>query len=284
MPPGWDNKVIVTMRGNIREKLHEYWDAGIRGPDFIWAATGPALEVYSRHPIVKKANDPGKLMGVSEFLEHVRSIVVEYAVGRVLGATSDESAIAVGDRLDAVTSYYLLHRNDFGFEDAPSGACILYAISCGLSDRDLVTTWDILIPKGGDSGEDDEEGIENADSAEVSDEGSGAKLRLKTWAQRIRKSMGHEAPGGGEVPLIDRLHRLMHLWKLGDAQKVDDYLDENALRRNDLFHRLVQSLIELSPRGSEERSLLESLSNHIGAKGMKADWQQEKLDLEAEGS
>ena len=59
----------------------------------------------------------------------------------------------------------------------------------------------------------------------------------------------------------------MHLWKAGDAHKVDEYLDENGLRRQELFKRLLQSLIELSPHGSEERSLLESLSNHIQAKG-----------------
>ena len=59
------------MRQNIREKLREFWDAGIRGPDFVWAATGPALEAYSKHPVVKKANDPGQVMPVSEFLTHV---------------------------------------------------------------------------------------------------------------------------------------------------------------------------------------------------------------------
>jgi len=48
---------------------------------------------------------------------------------------------------------------------------------------------------------------------------------------------------------------------------VDEYLDSNALRRNELFKRLLQSLIELSPEGSEERSLMESLSNHVQAKG-----------------
>jgi len=48
---------------------------------------------------------------------------------------------------------------------------------------------------------------------------------------------------------------------------VDEYLDENGLRRQELFKRLLQSLIELSPHGSEERSLLESLSNHIQTKG-----------------
>ena len=46
-----------------------------------------------------------------------------------------------------------------------------------------------------------------------------------------------------------------------------EYLDDNGLQRQELFKRLVQSLIELSNGGSEERSLLESLSNHIQAKG-----------------
>ena len=30
--------------------------------------------------------------------------------------------------LDDVTTYYLLHRHDFGMNDAPAGPCILYAV------------------------------------------------------------------------------------------------------------------------------------------------------------
>ena len=78
--------------------------------------------------------------------------------------------------------------------------------------------------------------------------------------------MGHEAPEGKAVPLIDRIHRVMHLWKDGDVQKVTSF-DDHALRRNELFKRVVQSLIELS--SNSERTLLESISNHIGAKGAK---------------
>ena len=37
-------------------------------------------------------------------------------------------------------------------------------------------------------------------------------------------------PGGRPVPLIDRIHRLMQLWKNGDVHKVDEYLDEHGLR------------------------------------------------------
>jgi putative DNA methylase len=53
--PGWDNIVLEEMRERIRTQLRAFWDAGVRGPDFVWAATGPALEAYSKYPVVKKA-------------------------------------------------------------------------------------------------------------------------------------------------------------------------------------------------------------------------------------
>jgi hypothetical protein len=276
--PGWDNKDLEEMRANIVQQLRNFWDAGIRGPDFVWAATGPALQAYSKHPVVKMANDPGKVMAISDiklpdgttelgFLSHVRRIVVDFVVLRVLSGDGDED-MAATDRLDDVTAYYLLHRHDFGLADAPVGGCILYAVSCGLSDSELADAWDILSRTGGATDEEEEEEADPDAEAEA-EEGSGSKVKLKTWAQRNRKSMGYEAPGGRPVPLIDRLHRLMHLWRAGEAAKVDEYLDNYGLRRHELFRRLLQSLIELSPAGSDERATLESISNHVGAKGAK---------------
>ena len=46
--PGWDNAVLAEMRERIHTQLRAFWDAGIRGPDFVWAATGPALEAFSQ--------------------------------------------------------------------------------------------------------------------------------------------------------------------------------------------------------------------------------------------
>jgi hypothetical protein len=91
--------------------------------------------------------------------------------------------------------------------------------------------------------------------------------------------MGYEAPGGQPVPLIDRVHRLMHLWRAGDVLKVDEYLDEHALRRQELFKRLLQSLIELSRKDgeSQELQILESLSNHVQAKGATPEDRQTTL-------
>lgn len=264
---GWDNRVTAEMRENIGAQLREFWDAGIRGPDFVWAATGPAMEAYSKYPAVKKANSPtSEFLTVKEFLDSVRRIVIEFVVGRVLHIESGT------DRLDPVTSYYLLHRNDFGFEKAPAGACILYAVSCGLSDAELERTWNLVRVKGSKTSEPDEDEEESVEEGgEAPEEMSGSEFVLRTWKERNDKRMGLESIGGREVPLVDRVHRLMHLWRDGDARRVDDYLDQNALRRHELFVRLIQSLIELSEQGGEERVLLERLSNHLGAKAAKAD-------------
>ena len=281
--PGWDNQVLDDMRTNIRDMLREFWDAGIRGPDFVWAATGPAMEAYSKHPIVKKANEPGP-MTVSEFLKHVRRIVVDFVVGRVLSGDKDGDAdSAAADRLDEPTAYYLLHRHDFGMDEAPAGACILYAVSCGISDRELAQTWDLIgFTKGKGKEDENEEADADAESDDETEDDSGSKVKLRTWAQRKGKSLGYEAPGGKPIPLIDRVHRLMHLWKAGDLSKVDEYIDGNGLRRQELFKRLLQSLIELSPHGSEERSLMESISNHVGARGAVKDDRQALLFTQSE--
>jgi len=302
--PGWDNRVLEEMRANITTRLREFWDAGIRGPDFVWAATGPALEAYSKHPVVKKANVPGQVMTVGEFLIHIRRMVVDFVVGQMLTGDGNDADLAAADRMDAPTAYYLLHRHDFGLGEAPSGACILYAVSCGLSDRDLETTWNLLARTGGkgsSNGDEDEQPDPDADAEVGTDSGlpagdpaqAGSKVKLRTWAQRKHKSMGYEAPDGQPVPLIDRVHRLMHLWKAGDVHKVDEYLDDHGLRRHELFKRLLQSLIELSRKdaclraphrqsGSQELQVLESLSNHVQAKGAVLD-QQKSLFDEDEG-
>lgn len=275
--PGWDNTVLDEMRANIHAQLHDFWDAGIRGPDFVWAATGPALEAYSQYPVVKKANNPGEVMNVGEFLVQVRRMVVDFVVGRVLSSNGGEEITG----LDAVTTYYLLHRHDFGMNDAPAGPCILYAVSCGLSDKDLADRFDLLARRGGKTqeGPDEDEGEEGV----VEEEGSGSSFRLKAWNQRKNPRMGYdpatdssvvklplfpelerEVQPTREIPLIDQVHRLMQLWKSGDVSKVNEYLDLRGLRRNQLFLQLMQALIELAT--NDERSTLENISNHVGGK------------------
>ena len=175
--------------------------------------------------------------------------------------------------MDDVTTYYLLHRNDFGMESAPIGPCILYAVSCGLSDSALINKYDLLTRSGGQTVEEDEDESETEEAAEESSvgepEGTNSTVKLKSWAQR--KDVGMEQQGlfgGSPAPLIDQVHGLMHLWKAGDVIKVDEYLDIHGLGHNRLFNQLLQALIEMAPERSDERVLLENISNHVAGRGL----------------
>jgi hypothetical protein len=269
----------------------------------VWAATGPALEAYSKYPFVKKANEPGETMKVSEFLRAVRRIVVEFVVGRVLGeathGAAPDASTEVAASLDDVTTYYLLHRHDFRLNDAPAGACILYALSCNLSEGELADRYGILTRTGGvEADEDDEAEESDADVEDEPTEGSGSSFKLKAWKQRRRPGLGldpvsekararrdlQDALGPGlfdegdkhadplprsrVVPLIDMVHHVMHLWVDGDVNLVNQYVDDQGLRRSEVFRQLLQALIELSETASEERSVLERISNHLQARGV----------------
>lgn len=162
-------------------------------------------------------------------------MVVGFVVSRLLkqegGATDD---------LDDVTTYYLLHRNDFGPEKAPAGACILYSLSCNLADSELAGRLDML-----------ERG------------GSGADLRLKPWDQRKGRNLGEPDADGRPPPLVDCIHKVMQLWKTGEQSRVDAYLGRRGLWRHELFARVLQAVIELAKEGSEERAVMESIQNHL---------------------
>ena len=247
---GWDARVLAEMRENITLRLRDFWDAGIRGPDFVWAATGPALEAFSRHPVVKITDEAGRQMTVSDFLRRVRRMVVGFVVSRLVDPEGSAT-----EELDDLTTYYLLHRNDFGLEPAPAGACILYALSCNIADADLAGRLDLLVRGGRKSASGDAE--ENAES------GSGSEVRLKRWNRRRGRDLGEPSSDGSPPALIDCLHKLMHLWKTGEQAYVDRYLEQRGLWRHELFAHVTQAVIELSERGSEERATLESIQNHL---------------------
>ena len=256
--PGWEARVLGKMRERITQQLRDFWDAGIRGPDFVWAATGPAMEAFSSHPVVKRADRPGETMTVTEFLRSVRRMVVGFVVRRLL-PQRNESAV----ELDDLTTYYLLHRSDFGLGPAPAGACILYALSCNLSDADLAGRHDLLA-RGGRSDPTDPDD-DTGDGPRL----SGSDARLKTWSQRRKDDLGRPDSSGSAPALIDCIHKVMQLWRTGEQARVNTYLDDRGLWKHDLFAAVVQAVLELAERGSEERQLLESVQNHLrGGGGM----------------
>jgi adenine-specific DNA methylase len=227
---GHYGKIKREMQERITERLRYFWDAGIQGPDFVWAAIGPALESYSSYKEVRR--NTGEPFTVSDFLTEVRRIVTDFALGQILGGASTEA-------LDEWTRYYLMHRNHFGTEDAPVGECILLAQGYGVS-LDALTANQIGILKKASS---------------------GSKLRLLGHTDRNSDRVGQPHSSGG-LPMIDMLHRVLNLWDAGDSAQLNAYLAEHGLRENALFKAVIQALIETSPPGAKERSLLETIINY----------------------
>ena len=236
---GHYGKVKEEMQERITERLRYFWDAGIQGPDFVWAAIGPALESYSSYKEVRR--NTGKPFTVTEFLTEVRRIVTDFALGQILHGASTEA-------LDEWTRYYLMHMKHFGTGEAPVGECILLAQGYGLSLDNLTAARIGILKKAS----------------------SGSALRLLGHTDRNSDRVG-QPHTSGELPIIDMLHRVMNLWDTGDKTEINAYLIEHGLRENTLFKSIIQALIETNPQGSNERSLLETLINYDPGQSASSD-------------
>lgn len=275
---GWEEPVIERMKQILFDRREElggknvlqyYFDLGIRGPDFIWAALGPALQAYSEHPLVKKT--AGGVMKVEDFLTEVRKLVLQFALGELPGFRElQRETQGRGETvaLDPVTQYYLLHRAYFGLEAAPAGACILYANACGKDETELKVVWNIL-EQGGKSGpgrkgrprKDEAEG----EAEEASEDSSGSEYRLLDWSERVERDDLGESRGGLASPLVDKLHRLMALFQGNRAVDVQRLYDEWGLASEQAFPPLLQAIRELALQdGNEtERRLVEALATQL---------------------
>ena len=227
---GHYGKVKREMQKRITERLRYFWDAGIQGPDFVWAAIGPALESYSSYEEVRR--NTGEAFTVSEFLTEVRRMVTDFALGKILIGASTEA-------LDEWTRYYLMHKNYFGAGDAPVGECILLAQGYGVPLSDLTARRHGILKKAA----------------------SGSALRLQSHADRRAERVG-QPHATGELPIIDMIHRVMNLWEAGERGQINAYLARHGLQENILFKSVIQALIEMSPQGANERSLLEAIINY----------------------
>ena len=223
-------KVKREMQERITERLRYFWDVGIRGPDFVWAAIGPALESYSSYKEVKRLD--GQAFTVTEFLTEVRRAVTDFALGKILHGASTEA-------LDEWTRYYLMHKDYFGTENAPVGECILLVQGYGVPLDDLRAHQIGILKRAS----------------------SGNVLKLLGYTERASDRVG-DAHTSGRIPMIDMIHRVMKLWSAGESGQINAYFHEHGLQENPLFKAVVQALIETSPEGTSERALLETLINY----------------------
>ena len=258
---GFDAQVLKEMRSILldprkelddRNLLQFYFQSGIHGPDFIWAALGPALQAYSRYQLVRKTE--GGVMGVKDFLQEVRHIVMQFSLGELPGF-SDTSAAREGKganlNLDAVTQYYLLHRGFFGMEPAAAGACILYANACGKTDRELQVAHHVikLAAKKGSGGED----------------AKGNQFQLLPWKERIKFQKLGESRNSETAPLIDRVHKLMQLLKESKGGELRETFDRWGLIGEPALRPLLFALRHLANKAGdkEEERILDVLTDQF---------------------
>jgi adenine-specific DNA methylase len=277
--PGWEDPVLQKTRSILldpREELENknilryFFDLHVRGADFLWAALGPALTAYSEHPYVKKT--AGGYLDVKDFLDEVRRLVLQFALGSLKGFDdllnqTDHGTVV----LDAVTQYYLLHREAFGFEPVLAGVCILYANACGKTDRELQMVWNIIEQGGKKKGrrrateDEDQEEADEETGQILNAKAKADKYRLLRWDERVvDESLGDSKPNQ-PAPLIDRLHRLMHLLKQNRAGDVQTAYDTWGLAGDPVFRRLLQAVRELAMQDHqpEEQRLVESLASQL---------------------
>jgi hypothetical protein len=84
----------------------------------------------------------------------------------------------------------------------------------------------------------------------------GARCRLALLRDRAnRRSLGDDVSS----PLIDQLHRAMHLWNEERRAELVTYLREHELLDHAPFWKLAQALFEVLPRSEEDWKLTSTL-------------------------
>ncbi|HXF05592.1 MAG TPA: hypothetical protein VNM72_09265 [Blastocatellia bacterium] len=233
-PTGWYHEVRGELREVVRERLMQFWDAGIRGADFFISAIGPAVGVFGRYRKVLRPD--GREVGVEELLDEVRTLVANYALERLgqgLGL------------VDAPTRLYVLYRWAYGDQTLSFDEANKLAKSLG-AELDRLSTEQRLVSRKGD------------------------QVTLPTFWERLRDENSlrplRKALEDGQVhtlPLIDVLHLALFFWKRGETEGLTSFLALGGFHDEDhAFWRAAQALYE-----SEREWEKSGLSDEVTALG-----------------
>jgi len=215
------NEIREEIGSRIKEKLMQFWEQGISGADFFVSAIGPAVEVFGKYSRVEKLS--GEEVSVQELLEHVRKVVSEFALERVL-KRADLGGV------DAETRFYLLWRWTFKNVKVHFDDAIKLSRPMGI---ELTNLWD-----SGGFVRKEKEFVRVLDPKERAKDPSFMKKTKFT-------------------SMIDVLHHAVILWEKGDRKKIKEILDETGYSGNEVFWQTAQAISEILPEGDKERQLLQ---------------------------
>ncbi|HEX2911036.1 MAG TPA: DUF1156 domain-containing protein [Chloroflexia bacterium] len=241
---GYYDLVLPEMRQNIRERLAEFWEQGIRGPDFFISAIGPALQAFGRYRRVLLPNS-GEEVPAAQFLKDVRGVVAEFALERIL-------KLGHTGAIDELSRFYLFWRWSFGTSDTPIDEARKLAQALGIHLEELLGKSNGILRQKGD------------------------KARIRGVLDRKEsEGLGLRGFAGGAPGMVDILHRACLEAESGGPAASAEYLAQAGKAESEEFWTYAQALGDILPDGDKEKNMIQVLNTLRGAieKGA-ADYQQ----------
>jgi putative DNA methylase len=272
-------EVLTELPNRIHEWMPRLSSEGVVGGDAIFACLGPALEIFSRHERVEKAN--GGQVTLKEYLEYVWAAVAKEALNMIF-AGADATGFEEDARLTAMWLWTLSTgangsgpvAEETGSEDEEEGAAKKSKISGYALEYDAARK----IAQGLGA---------HLERLEHLVEINGETARLLPVSERARYLFGKnegEAPtarrgkpkqlalgdllpeseqqelgwGDGTAPkgentVLDRVHQSMLLFQAGRSEALKRFLVDGGAGQDQRFWRLAQALSALYPASSDEK-------------------------------
>jgi SAM-dependent methyltransferase len=232
------------IEARVREKLAQFWEEGIRGADFFMSAIGPAVEAFGRYDRVEKLS--GEEVTVPELMEHVRRVVGEFALERILTPSPPPLAappplsrpagegrgLGGGVRaVDPLTRFYLLWRWTYNHARVPFDDARKLAAIVGV---ELTEHWG----PGGLVEKQKEYVHVRAPHERVRDPRFVSRTDFRT--------------------MVDALHQAAALWAENRIAELEEHLAA-TYGENEAFWQVVQAISDVLPEGDRERQMLQGL-------------------------
>ena len=281
--------VLNELPLRIHEWMPRLADEGVVGADAIFACLGPALEIFSRHSHVEKAN--GDRVGLDEYLVYVWAAVSKEALAMVFKG-ADASGFEEDARLTAMWLWTLFagesgngelsrEENDDEDEATASGG------TAGTA-KGFVLEYDAARKIAQGLGA-------HLESLTSIVEVKGEVARLLPVAERTQRLFGKnesepptstrkkKAPqlqlgfvaeleqaeesgiwGSKGAPefgatVLDRVHQCMILFAAGRSEALRRFLVDEGVGRDERFWRLAQVLSYLYPKSSDEKRWIDGV-------------------------
>jgi len=273
--------VLSELPPRIHEWMPRLASEGVVGADAIFACLGPALEIFSRHERVEKAN--GEQVTLKEYLEQVWAVVAREALNMIFEG-AETSGFEEDARLTAIWLWTLSTGNGNGKGDSLdieadsetdeeesskgkklSGYVLEYdaarKIAQGLGAH--LEKLRSLIEVKGDTARllpvSERATFLFGKDASQTPQKRKKKIEQPTLFDIFEKEVESDqkwdvksASKPGET-VLDRIHQSMILFAAGRGEALKRFLVEDSAGKDQRFWTLAQALSALYPRSSDEK-------------------------------